>query len=109
MTGRVALFLLAYTLCVLTVIGCANVPVYPYYGLLFASNSVQQADVGRSIADLCYESAQLKGNPDAGGWKDLPFTECKPDTAVTGKCWVERSADHFAKQGELDKCRSDLR
>lgn len=76
---------------------CATYPVYNYYGIQMPVD--------------CFASGTLVGSQTAQnpkGWPSLPMSECTPDAALKGKCWIELSADHFAKERELEQCRSKL-
>ncbi len=68
--------------------------VYPYYGMELPGN--------------CYTDGKLLGKLGDGGWPDLPLSECTPDANVKGKCWIERTADHFAKEKDLEDCHIAL-
>lgn len=88
---RMIVFFSGYFLGIISLVGCAAV-TYRYYGV--------------QIPTDCYKEGKLIGKP--GSWPDLPFTQCQPDDVVKGKCWVELTEDHFAKDKELIQCRQSL-
>lgn len=94
MKSYAVVLILGYALGVITLAGCAAAVEYHYYAL--------------DIPTDCYDKGQLIGKPGASGWVNLPFDECKPDDTIKGKCVVELSADHFAKEKELVQCRAQL-
>jgi len=74
--------------------GCAAAVVYPYYGMNLPVN--------------CYTEGNAIGKPGSGGWPNFPMSECAPDATNKGKCWLEKTEDHFAKDKDLTDCHIAL-
>lgn len=83
------------SIAILSVFGCASIVNYHYYGLQLPAE--------------CYEQGELLGKVGHSGWPDLPLAQCEPDAGTQGKCVIELSADHFAKEAALLQCQSDLK
>src|SRR5215469_14150950 len=75
--------------------GCAAT-TWRYYGEQLPGRTIVQADVGEKLSDLCYNEGRLLGKEGSDGWPDLPLTECKPDTALAGKCVVQMTETYRA-------------
>ncbi len=87
-------FIAGYLLGILSMAACAAVE-YRRYGLILPAE--------------CYDRGTLLGRQGSGGWPDIPFTQCKPDEVVRGKCVIELQDDFFAKDAELRQCRQALK
>src|SRR5882724_6916025 len=69
---------------------------------------IQYRHYGLSLPDECYQKGSLLGKLGKDGWPDVPFSQCKPDDVVKGKCVIELEQDYFSKDSELNNCREAL-
>jgi hypothetical protein len=84
---------MAYLLGVISMVGCASIS-YRYYTM--------------SLPDDCYDKGTLWGKQGSGGWPDLPFLDCKPDSGNKGKCIAMMTSEFISQKKDLDECHVAL-
>lgn len=84
--------LFGYFLGLLSVVACGA--GYKYYGL--------------NVPPECYDKGTLLG-PDEDGSKDKPFTICKPEPGIKGKCYVIERTVMNSVEKDLFQCQQRLK